>query len=767
MKKSLFASLCLTASFLLAACNGGKKDPPVEKNDGSLEKPFNVVEAIQECDDAGANTVVNYECYVTGTFEQGTEIDKYGRWSGIAKMDGKELHLDSLTVPETMKIAPENGRLDGKKFIVQGYLELYEGVYKLGYLPASASPTNEKYNPVIYSIEGKTDYENYEGYETPINGFVAKFSAGSNVTFPELPDADYEAYININKWGVGYTLEGACADNHEPGEAASFEEIYKAKLEAADWVNTNTEEYTYEEYGYFYQDKGANYEIQFFTYDDAFSFSISELKANYKGKCCELGSDEEFDWFEYYVEEYGYEYSKTFPTAALAELCGVEESVIPAFDLPSGCIYYCDPGDEEYDPYIEIDLFGCDLDQFYDYILDECDYTFTLFGDISVTPFDRSFAFEFVESWDDDFGYILYFYNINDYFCTSLTEDTEWNVDYIEMISSITGSTHVIPFMQLGEDYALYADESSLYIYDTYMYDLTGEYNKLLVANGYELVNVYDEEYDEFFPYYVQEFADGTIVTIETYWSNGNSIYVTAERPAEEIVLTDEEVSIKAGKTYQIEYSFGPENCIEPEDEVTFASDYEKVTVDAKGLVTVAADAEVGHTANITVTCGALTAKLVVTVADASAQESGWVKVTDVSDLEAGDKIVFANEAAKVINAAPLGNNKGLDVASATFDSGKITSEVPNTSIITLGGTVDSWTFVLGELTLASNGEKNMVGGDCSTWTIDFDKDGNALIQPTTHTNVTLYYNPSSPRFTNYKAASETAVAIQLYVFAD
>lgn len=227
------------------------------------------------------------------------------------------------------------------------------------------------------------------------------------------------------------------------------------------------------------------------------------------------------------------------------------------------------------------------------------------------------------------------------------------------------------------------------------------------------------------------------------------------------ISLDKETASVEAGGTVTLKATKDPVGATEA---ITWSTSDEAVATVAEGVVTVAAAAAVGATATITATCGEFSANCVITVKESGGGgEAGWSKVTDASTLSAGDQIVFACEESGKISADKTGNNRALDCSAATFADGKITSTVPAANVITLGGTVDSWTMEVNGNSISSSGKTSMANGSCSTWTIAIGADGNAKVQPTSFTGVQVYYNPSSPRFTTYDKASDTAVAIQIY----
>lgn len=157
-------------ALLLTGCNKGKNedesnditssesyeqgnttsDDPT--NDGStIEKALSVSQAIKLMKEAGDGVVVSGERYVKGTFDVGTTVNaKYHQWYGS---DG-DFAVSGATNDSGKNIAEVDGNLDGLNFVVKGYLELYEGEYKVGYLPAGVSPTGQKYVPSLVSLDG-------------------------------------------------------------------------------------------------------------------------------------------------------------------------------------------------------------------------------------------------------------------------------------------------------------------------------------------------------------------------------------------------------------------------------------------------------------------------------------------------------------------------------------------------------------------------------------------------------------------------------------
>lgn len=68
-------------------------------------------------------------------------------------LDGTKFKISGATNDSGIVIEEVNGAMDGLEVIVKGFLELYNGEYKIGYLPASASPTGEKFVPSLVYVE--------------------------------------------------------------------------------------------------------------------------------------------------------------------------------------------------------------------------------------------------------------------------------------------------------------------------------------------------------------------------------------------------------------------------------------------------------------------------------------------------------------------------------------------------------------------------------------------------------------------------------------
>lgn len=120
----------------------------------SPESAYTPAEAIYWMDYYGEGNIVsgNVEYYVIGKVSNSKYNTKYGEWScnlGSPTSEGKQFVVTGAHLSDGTGISNVDGALDGSIIVVKGFLELYEGVYKTGYLPASVSPTGAKYYPTL------------------------------------------------------------------------------------------------------------------------------------------------------------------------------------------------------------------------------------------------------------------------------------------------------------------------------------------------------------------------------------------------------------------------------------------------------------------------------------------------------------------------------------------------------------------------------------------------------------------------------------------
>lgn len=101
---------------------------------------------------------------------------------------------------------------------------------------------------------------------------IATFVNDSSITVPSLTGTIYSAYYNL-------TYDNYCVYCVDTGTCGTdaVEDAYKAIVVAAGWTCTNDADYTYAEYGYFYQDSTSSIELQFYTFEGYFQLFVALL----------------------------------------------------------------------------------------------------------------------------------------------------------------------------------------------------------------------------------------------------------------------------------------------------------------------------------------------------------------------------------------------------------------------------------------------------------------------------------------------------------
>lgn len=161
----------------------GKFNLSIEENPPAPLREISIDDAIDLMDKAGDGKVVQEEVVVVGKVLSGSKKDSNG-WNGT--FEGNKLEFSSA------RTDGEYSSLDDCTIKVQCYLELYNGKYKIGYLPANVSPTGEKYNPKIISVQvpaGKevksVDSVKSAPASVAVGGTVAPSSVTLNVTLED------------------------------------------------------------------------------------------------------------------------------------------------------------------------------------------------------------------------------------------------------------------------------------------------------------------------------------------------------------------------------------------------------------------------------------------------------------------------------------------------------------------------------------------------------------------------------------------------------
>lgn len=137
-----------------------------------------------------------------------------------------------------------------------------------------------------------------------------------------------------------------------------------------------------------------------------------------------------------------------------------------------------------------------------------------------------------------------------------------------------------------------------------------------------------------------------------------------------------------------------------------------------------------------------------------------YSKVTNINQLNVGDKIVIISETEKKV-ATAMGSSKFLN--ANTYSSNV---ESANPIIITLGKDGSSWTLSTNEGLIGTTAAKTMkINGGTTTWNISFE-DGNAIIASTDASFGRILYNVRNPRFLNYKSDTNASMLLpQIYKY--
>lgn len=146
----------------------------------------------------------------------------------------------------------------------------------------------------------------------------------------------------------------------------------------------------------------------------------------------------------------------------------------------------------------------------------------------------------------------------------------------------------------------------------------------------------------------------------------------------------------------------------------------------------------------------------------ATSMADDWTRVTDVSELRAGDRLVIACPSEGTAAGGLDSSKKILASVSATFseDEATMTSE-GNALVLTLGGEAGKWTLADADGKLLGTTGVRAVVWDAyvHTWTISVS-DGRATIESTGKDYGRFLYNKNSPRFTTYTSNTTKAMLL-------
>lgn len=138
-----------------------------------------------------------------------------------------------------------------------------------------------------------------------------------------------------------------------------------------------------------------------------------------------------------------------------------------------------------------------------------------------------------------------------------------------------------------------------------------------------------------------------------------------------------------------------------------------------------------------------------------------FTKVTSISQLNEGDKIVIVSESNYAV-ATAMGSSKFLNANEYTSSV-----ESGNPVIITLNKDGSYWVLSTEEGLIGTSAAKTMkINGGTTTWDISFDKNGDAVITSTDSSCGKILYNVRNPRFLNYTSSTNASMLLpQIYKY--
>ncbi|MBE6135142.1 MAG: hypothetical protein E7179_03940 [Erysipelotrichaceae bacterium] len=227
-----------------------------------------------------------------------------------------------------------------------------------------------------------------------------------------------------------------------------------------------------------------------------------------------------------------------------------------------------------------------------------------------------------------------------------------------------------------------------------------------------------------------------------------------------DITLNHEAIDVEKGKTAQLTATLNPENPTNGNINWT-SSDTSVATVSASGLVTAVEIGEATITATVADGSGAH-ASCTINVTAPMTPDT-WTKVTDVSGLSVGDKLVIGRGSENAV-AGDI-SSQVMTKVNATISDNKITSLPDNAKVLTLGGSSGAWTLSNeNDEKLGATAVKKLAwDSGTTTWSIAVSS-GSATIQSTNSSYGRMLYNTSSPRFTTYTSSPSTSMCLpELY----
>ena len=466
--------------------------------------------------------------------------------------------------------------------------------------------------------DGNNSSDNNGNHDEPsseLDQIISDFVSDINIDVPlteqfELDEYDvlyYYAYEQYLIYASGVDKEG------------TIEEQYAALFtEDTNLVNLNDETYTVEDYGYYFGDSDQNVIINFYSEEGYFYLTIYR----YDGLAGSLDvSKVDTNWYVDYINFDGYTLVDVFPGDLIVDYLGVEAQVVvpdlTSDPFPAAFIeaYEDDSYGNVPDTYVVI-LEGDQISSVVD-ILKKAGFTaeieenedYTIDWDLGElvpytyetgTAYDADCNIYISMQLDESGNTAISFNKFSDLYTGEKTSNTDWtDADKALMNEKLH---QLLPFMQFGADYELVEASDNnwtlLVLMDTYAEDLTSDYIKLLLDDGFFIDNTTYE--DTYYCY------DNGYVYIEIYieYDGGNYLEIYYEdshlEPLTSFSLDQTSLDIVAGASYQLTPIYNPSSAKQP---TTWSSSNEDVaTVSDKGLVTISSSASANSSTVITAT---------------------------------------------------------------------------------------------------------------------------------------------------------------------
>ena len=443
-----------------------------------------------------------------------------------------------------------------------------------------------------------------------LDSTIAKLLDGLNAKVPSLNsyNLDYEVFYHYSV--EEYVVRGTSENGGSELEA----DLYSVFSNFNGLECMNHEEYnTYEEYGYLFgnDEYGSEFFFNFFAVEDYFCLEVARIEGAGSLDISKIDTN----WYVDFVNYGQYDIVNQFPNAEINAALGtnvtiphigegkfpflfVEEHTDDGYYYPD-CAYTFLEGNkiEEYVDLLNQSGFEATLTRNVDY-----DEYYEEYVYYTATAYDTDHTVYLNFALDDDsYNTIIGVYRFEDVLTDTLTENTDWADAEKELMNDTL--FEVLPFMQFGDDYTIEQTVDMmgydlLFLGDYYYKDLTNDYIKVLLANGYkEDSTTYEGE-----TYYVKD-NGAALIEIAVGYENGNCLWVyfseSSVPQVKSLTLNTTELEIVKGENYKLEVSYEPADA---NNNFTWSSSNEDIaTVDQTGLVTINSEATADSEVTITV----------------------------------------------------------------------------------------------------------------------------------------------------------------------